>query len=226
MRASPLVAVASVVSCLLGLGLCLCLGACSSADPSAPADPRVGQTSSPIINGQVDTTHQAVVAIALQQGSQGGLCSGTIVKVDPATHIGWVLTAAHCVDIPPVLVLQSNDFSMTTGTLRYDIVDYEADSRYSGQTGSPYDFAMVRIAGVDANTPTIPLVGSPDNLTVGTNVVSVGYGRTTLMKRFDSPMPVGCSRLPNRLRYIHSHARGVSAASPIRHCRWRRRYSR
>ena len=121
------------------------------------------------------------MAVALQQGTEGALCSGTIVKTDPTTHIGWILTAAHCVAIPPVLVLQSNDFSQATGTLRYDIVDYAADSRYSGQTGSPYDFAVIRFAGADATTPTIPLVASPDGLVVGTNVVSVGYGRTTLI---------------------------------------------
>lgn len=160
-------------------GLLVALAACSASPPAAEETTRT--TSSAIINGEVDTTHQAVVAIALQQGNQGGLCSGTIVKVDPTTHIGWILTAAHCVAIPPVLVLQGNDFSQTTGTLRYDIVDYAADSRYNGQTGSPYDFAVIRIAGVDASTPTIPLVASPDGLAAGTNVLSVGYGRTSLI---------------------------------------------
>lgn len=141
----------------------------------------VGQTSSAIINGQLDTIHQAVVAIVLQQGQQGGLCSGTIVKVDPTTQIGWVLTAAHCVEIQPVFVLQGNDFSQASSVIRYDIVDYLADARWAGQGGSPYDVAVIRIAGVDASTPTIPLVSAPDNLTSGSSVVSVGYGRTTLI---------------------------------------------
>ena len=139
------------------------------------------QTSSAVINGQLDTTHQAVVAIVLQSGSQGGLCSGTIVKTDPATHIGWVVAAAHCVDLPPVFVLQGDDFSQASGVLRYDVIDYKADSRYGGQVGSPYDFAVLRIAGVDATTPTIPLASASDGLAVGTNVLSVGYGRTTLI---------------------------------------------
>ena len=166
------------------LVIALAVTACSA--PEIPAggdadDARLGQVASPVINGQLDTTHQAVVAIVLQEGQQGGLCSGTIVKTDPVTHIGWVLTAAHCVDIPPVFVLQGNDFAAPSGVLRYDIVDYKADPNYPDATGSPYDFAMIRIAGVDASTPTIPLVTSPDSLGVGTSVVSVGYGRTTLI---------------------------------------------
>jgi hypothetical protein len=155
------------------------LAACSSTDVLAPADP-IARTSSAIINGNLDTTHQAVVAVILQQGTEGGLCSGTIVKVDPATHIGWVLAAAHCVNITPVYVLQGNDFSQTS-TLSYDILDYKADARYNGQPGSPYDFAVLRIVGVDATTPTIPLVSASDGLVVGTPVESVGFGRTSLI---------------------------------------------
>lgn len=182
MRASLLLAVVAVP-------VLASVAACSSVDvpteavraTAAESHESVGRTSSAIINGAVDTTHQAVVAIVLQQGQQGGLCTGTIVKVDPTTHIGWVVTAAHCVDIPPVFVLQGDDFAKPTGVLRYDIVDYKADSRWTGQVGSPYDVAVIRIAGVDAATPTIPLVSAPDGLVTGTPVVSVGYGRTSLI---------------------------------------------
>jgi MYXO-CTERM domain-containing protein len=160
------------------------LAACSAGAP--PSDTKgspenVAQTSSAVINGQLDTTHQAVVAIVLQSGSQGGLCSGTIVKTDPVSHIGWVVAAAHCVDLPPVFVLLGDDFSQASGVLRYDVIDYKADPRYGGAVGSPYDFAVLRIAGVDATTPTIPLASASDGLSVGTNVLSVGYGRTTLI---------------------------------------------
>jgi hypothetical protein len=154
------------------------LAACSSTDSSGESP--AAHISSAIINGQLDTTHQAVVAVILQKGTEGGLCSGTIVKVDPVSHIGWVLAAAHCVNIPPVYVLQGNDFSQS-GTLSYDVLDYKADSRYSGQPGSPYDFAVLRIIGVDASTPIIPMVSASDGLAVGTNVLSVGYGRTSLI---------------------------------------------
>lgn len=173
MRAASLLVVPAVA---------LTVAACASS-PSSPGDEaapeRVERSSSAIINGQLDTTHEAVVAIIMQEGQQGGLCSGTIVKVDAARHIGWVATAAHCVEVPPVLVVQGADFTQPDA-LRYEIIDYKADNRYTGSAGSSYDFAMIRIAGVDASTPTIPLVTSPDGLTNGTPVLSVGYGRTTL----------------------------------------------
>jgi hypothetical protein len=188
MRKSPVFVARALVARALAIpAVVIAIAACSSTDvapaPPAVVDPAgtVGRTSSPIINGQLDTTHQAVVAVILQQGTEGGLCSGTIVKVDPVSHIGWVTVAAHCVNIPPVYVLQGNDFAQQTGTLSYDVLDYKADARYNGQPGSPYDFAVLRIIGVDASTPTIPLVSAPDGLAVGTNVLSVGYGRTTLI---------------------------------------------
>lgn len=176
-------------SSFLVVALAACVGlvaACGGGDAPLPggADDSaatVGRSQSAIINGQADTAHQAVVAIVLQEGDQGGLCSGTIVKVDAASHVGWVATAAHCVTIPPVFVLQGDDFSTSTGVLRYDILDYEKHPSYNGQTSSPYDFAMIRILGVDASTPVIPLGSSPDGLAVGTPVVSVGYGRTSLI---------------------------------------------
>lgn len=156
------------------------IGAACSSSEERPTPPEpIARAASPIINGNLDTTHQAVVALILQQGNQGGLCSGTVVKVDTTRHIGWVLTAAHCVEIPPVYILQGNDFN-AAGIIRYDVIDYAADPGYSGSAGSPSDFAVVRIAGVDAATPVIPMIGATDGLATGTPVVSVGYGRTTL----------------------------------------------
>lgn len=146
--------------------------ACSS-EPSQPSEP-VRQTSSAIINGQLDTTHPAVVMLYSQTGTEAGLCTGTIVKVQG--NVGWVATAAHCVDIPPSIVIQGEDI-LSDDSLHYEVLDYAADPRYNG--GS-YDFAVVRIAGVDATTPVIPLTGTPDGLAVSTTVVSVGYGKTKL----------------------------------------------
>ncbi len=162
------------------------LGAACSMEPAglpgaSGSNENVGQSSSAIINGTVDTTHPAVVALILAKGNQGGLCSGTIVKKDVQRGIGWVATAAHCVEVPPAIVVQAQDF-MSPDALRYEVIDFKADDRYSRQTGA-YDFAVVRIAGVDASTPVIPLTGAPDGVTggaSGTQVTSVGFGRTLL----------------------------------------------
>ncbi len=155
------------------------LGVACSMEPAGPApDANVGRSSSAVINGSLDTAHPAVVALILAKGNQGGLCSGTIVKKDVKRRIGWVATAAHCVDVPPAIVVQAQDFS-SPDALRYEVIDFAADPRYS-PSSSLYDFAMVRIAGVDESTPVIPLTGSPDGIGSGSQVTSVGFGRTSL----------------------------------------------
>lgn len=157
------------------------LVACGS---STPIDERTSKASSKIINGNLDTTHQAVVMLYGEGGAQGAsLCSGTIVKTDPVKKIGYVLTAAHCVDIPPALVIQGDDFEKPDA-IRYEVIDYTAHPSYNqgGNAGQPYDFAVVRIAGVDENTPVIKIASSPDGVANGTPFVAVGYGRTTLIQ--------------------------------------------
>lgn len=138
-----------------------------------------GTSQSAIINGSADTTHDAVVAIVLQEGNQGGLCTGTIVKVDAARHIGWVATAAHCVSPAPVMVLQGPDFNASSA-IAYQVVDFAADPRYDGDFEAGYDFAVIRIAGVDANTAVIPLASATDGVSNGSPTTSVGYGRTSV----------------------------------------------
>jgi uncharacterized protein (TIGR03382 family) len=152
--------------------------ACSSSPPKDDPEPKAGRVESPIINGQNDTTHQAVVFVYGQQGNQGAACSGTIVKTDPANKIGWVLTAAHCVTTPPVLIIQGNDIN-AANAIRYTVLDYQADSRYQGQ--GDYDFAVIRFVGADANTPVIPITGASDGLVSQSSVcTSVGYGTTVV----------------------------------------------
>jgi hypothetical protein len=168
--------VRALLSASLALLCSVVVSACSSSSPPK-GEPAPGRVESPIINGNADTTHQAVVFVYAQQGQTGGACSGTIVKVDAANKIAWVLTAAHCVDIPPVLVIQGNDYEASSA-IRYSVLDYAPDPQYSG-TASGHDFAVVRIVGADAQTPIIPITSSPDGLSTGTTVLSVGYGRTT-----------------------------------------------
>lgn len=157
--------------------------ACSSTPVDPGESAKTGKTSSAIINGNADTTHDAVIMVlaidATGPEPAAGSCTGTIVKVDAARHIGWVATAAHCVDkAPPSDVFLGTDVQSATA-LHYEVLDYAADPQY-GQSGGElvHDFAMVRIIGVDGATPVIPLTTAPDGLAAGQTMVSVGYGLT------------------------------------------------
>ncbi len=150
----------------------VCLGllavSCQAGDSSEPKHQSV---TAPIINGNLDTTHDAVVAVLLGIGA----CSGTIIHRDGAN--AWVLTAAHCVTpSAPQSVAQGDDYSSPTVT--YPVADYAYHPAYSGQ-GGLYDIAVVRITGATAATPVIPaMTPAEDNLAVGTQVRHVGYGIT------------------------------------------------
>jgi hypothetical protein len=82
--------------------------------------------------------------------------------------------------VAPTLAVQAEDLR-SPHAIHYDVIDFKADARWTGETESPYDFAVVRIAGVDALTPIIPLNEGSDELDHGSIVKSVGFGRTTLI---------------------------------------------
>jgi len=126
----------------------------------------------PIINGNLDTTHDAVVAVFLGMGA----CSGTIIHRDGGN--AWVLTAAHCVTPnPPQAVAQGDDYDNPVAT--YPVADYAYHPAYSGP-GGLFDFAVVRITGATAATPVIPaLTPAEDTLAAGTLVRHLGYGITS-----------------------------------------------
>ena len=166
------------------------LAACSSTPIDRTSDgadgdaTRTGSASSAIINGQDDTTHEAVIMVlAIETDASGqpaaGSCTGTIVKVDAARHIGWVATAAHCVDkAAPSDVFMGPDVQ-SASALHFEVLDYAADPQYGNSGGElVHDFAMVRILGVDGTTPVIPLTSAPDGLAQGQTMLSVGYGLT------------------------------------------------
>lgn len=151
--------------------------ACASSSPDADTGP-LGKASSPIVNGQLDTTRQAVVMVGSQQANAASLCTGTFIKTDPATGVGWVLSAAHCFRSAPEFVVQGDDYTAKDATV-YSVLDYELDPRWGGTTSSPYDVAVVRVLGVTSKTPTMPYAKGSDGLGFGSKVVDVGYGITT-----------------------------------------------
>ena len=54
----------------------------------------------------------------------------SFVKTDPASGIGWVLTAAHCVAKPPVYAYLGEDY-MARATVRFTVLDNVADATTS-----------------------------------------------------------------------------------------------
>ncbi|MFO0643597.1 MAG: S1 family peptidase [Polyangiaceae bacterium] len=171
MALRSLVSASSIVTAsLFGLGLA------SVGCSGSPLDPPVGTAEGAVIGGAADTTHEAVVAIISQRGNEAGACSGTIVKKEG--RVAWVLTAAHCVDIPPTIVFMGPNYD-SPDAKRFEVLDYTAHPSYNGQTGNPADVAVVRVLGANDRTPVIPITDSPDGLAVGNRLTSVGYGRTT-----------------------------------------------
>jgi hypothetical protein len=179
MRPTPFSLISPLVRCgaLAAFGL-VALSSCRQGADSEPSEALASSESS-IINGALDTTRDAVVRLTMQSGNRGSRCSGAIIKTDPAEKLGWVLTAAHCVnDLPPVVVVQGPDAD-APDAVRYRVLDYAFDTRYTSTT-APYDVAIVRFAGADATTPILPIASAQDGLSYNSAIFAVGYGRTTL----------------------------------------------
>ena len=150
--------------------------ACSSQADEAEA---VEQSSAPIVGGAPDTKHAAVVSIYAEQGQSAMLCSGTIVGVDGVNHLGYVLTAGHCLAFPPKYVYLGDDFIAHTST-RLQVLDYQKHPNYDGAITSSYDFGLIRVAGIAENAPKMPVLSpSQDALAPDSVVTCVGFGRTS-----------------------------------------------
>jgi secreted trypsin-like serine protease len=148
----------------------LALSAVSCApEAGMPREEFFGKAESWIVNGQVDTTHDAVVAVFSNQSG----CTATIIHVDGTN--AYALTAAHCFGFGALEVVAIGDnYNSPDDVL--GIVDYQIHPQYSPQDSS-FDFALVRATGASASTPVIPaLRPSEDAVQVGTQVDHVGYG--------------------------------------------------
>ena len=158
------------------LALVPLLTACGDLDDGALDDAaleRLASAEEPIINGALDTTHQAVVALFSQQAG----CTCTIIHVSGSS--AYVLTAAHCFGNGPIQVVAiGNDYQFATEVL--NVVDYQVHPQYDTNQ-LIYDFAMIRATGASSSTPVIPaLRPDQDNLGVGSPVLHVGYGLTSV----------------------------------------------
>ena len=159
----PALAVAGLVGCALDVG-----GEVAGDEAGeAPA----GRAAAPIINGQPDRAHDAVVALLGPEHS----CSGTIVATRPPYL--YVLTAAHCVapvaPTDPEVVAMGRDYQSPEMTFPIESCLPHPD--YDGQV---FDFAMCRALGASAETPVIAVQAEADGLEVGASLRHVGYGVT------------------------------------------------
>ena len=134
---------------------------------------RVQSDDSAIINGALDVTHTAVVAVLAPDFE----CSGTVLQVTGTT--GYVLTAAHCCppnDLPTEVVV-GPDYN--TG-VSHPIVQGSVykDPCYQDYAGSTDDVCLLKFKNA-VGVPTIPpMTPQSDNLAVGTPITYVGYGIT------------------------------------------------
>ncbi len=152
-------------SLVFGLGLGLVIGCGGYGSGEGPA----GSAEQPIINGTKDTTHDAVVAVLGNQSA----CTGTIISKNVAAKKGYVLTAAHCVEDPPQVIVRGQNYASGT---QYPVVDYLAHQNYDGQV---YDFAMVTFTWSQTEPPAIPaMTSAQDDLMAGSSVKFLGYGVT------------------------------------------------
>ena len=136
-----------------------------------------------ILNGELDTTNQAV-GVWLH----GSKCSGVMIARNGTT--GWVLTAALCVGGPLGEYREGNDHNNPVRT--YSVVEAIVHPDYA--TDPTKNFALLRLSGVDSATPTLsPLAPFEDPLTTGTTVILSG---STLRRLF---------RTGGRARFQYRH---------------------
>jgi hypothetical protein len=119
-----------------------------------------------IVNGSVDTTHQAVVAYLFGNAH----CTATIVHTEG--NDGYALTAGDCFGQDFGSIRQGDTFN--AGYVSYPVVDRTIHPSFPS-----CNFGLLRFNGATAATPTMP-IASPDDdpLAVGLDATIVGYGLT------------------------------------------------
>jgi len=155
------------------------LAACGSTDR-----PQFTLSRRPIINGSVDTTHNAVVALVMRvYGSDEQFCTGTVVNTRA------ILTAGHCIREMGIQPTEAQIFfGQTVGSGGQKIpvsAGYVHPNYYLSTDGKPVNDVAVLILSQDA--PVAPMAWKQEALDNigGQTVTLVGYGVT------DAPSQTG-----------------------------------
>ncbi|MCK5798223.1 MAG: trypsin-like serine protease, partial [Deltaproteobacteria bacterium] len=176
---------AASLSALLVCGLGAACGLKES--PQAPPATRTAA----ITYGELDTKHDAVIAIIHKVGGQVMACGATIVATKGRS--AYALTAAHCLAktttsgslILPPEAASKDSLSVVFGD-NWFVPDPEIKiildlAIHPGFTGTSHenDFGMVRFAIPGTTVSTIPpMTPADDDLAVGTKLDMVGFGMT------------------------------------------------
>ena len=166
----------SIGFCLVGL----LAGGCSAREVGDISE-LVRHRDEPIMYGEPDTYHQAVVG--LYNEVVHGTCTGTVIHKEGRT--GYVLTAAHCVvDKSDRLVVPGRlrilfGNRMVSPTFSTYAQRVAMHPMYDGGKSCPNDFAMLQFEYATTDIPTIPVMQpAEDSVKEGTRLDIIGYGRT------------------------------------------------
>jgi MYXO-CTERM domain-containing protein len=164
----------------LAVPIALAAGGCEPPRQELRGKAVLREAREPIVGGQpAGNQYRAAMAMTVDTGD--GLypvCSGTMIAVNG--NFGYVLTAAHCGQID--YVLETDEYSNCddggSDCRFYEVVDSQIHPDYNGNTeeGVVWDFQMIRVTGVDGNTPVVP-AASDDNIDEGDDLVFAGYGQ-------------------------------------------------
>jgi secreted trypsin-like serine protease len=164
----------SLLASIAALSL-LALASCVDAGP-------VGEEQRPIINGQVDQSHLAVVALTVSSwGGDFSFCSGTVIA--PRA----ILTAGHCVEESGIAPSEMSAFfgtSVGDGSTSIPVTAAAVHpSYYVRQDGAPmYDVAVLTLSK-DAPVPPMAWQRTPLADISGKTVTLVGYGVTNAQRQ-------------------------------------------
>jgi secreted trypsin-like serine protease len=155
-------------------------------EPGPREDTREDRSSILGTAARADSTHNAVVAVVSEEGSE---CSGTVVRRSADGGSFYVLTAAHCCpeSHPAQKVRVGADY--LAPTVMFPVASATRHPCYNSSS-EDYDFCVLEVEDAGAfNVTPIQLASVPDQLAVGDPVTLVGYGSTpaqnTIRRRVD-----------------------------------------